>query len=142
MEDYSFGVVPIYQDGNQLKFLLVRHNVGHWSFPKGHPEAGETEMESALRELREETSIANVELVLDWSAEEQYQFKSHIDNATIHKTVKYFLGWVGDSTVRILEEEIQDYRWVTQQEALKLITFPAARKILDQAIDYLKKNQA
>jgi bis(5'-nucleosidyl)-tetraphosphatase len=142
MEQTSFGVVPIYRDGDQIKFLLVRHNVGHWSFPKGHPEVGETEIETALRELREETSITAVKLVPDWEASEKYQFKGHERGEIIHKTVKYFLGWVGDPTVKILEEEIQDHRWVTAAEAPDLITFPAARKILEKALAYLEQNQA
>ncbi|OGB74702.1 hypothetical protein A2810_00310 [candidate division Kazan bacterium RIFCSPHIGHO2_01_FULL_49_10] len=142
MEQHSFGVVPVQWIKGQLKFLLVRHNVGHWSFPKGHPEGNENEVESALRELREETGITNVELAPNWSATEKYQFISHQDKNTIHKTVKYFLGRVGDSAVKILEEELQDYRWVTPEEANKLITFPAARVVLSQAMAYLEQNPA
>ncbi|MFA5270576.1 MAG: NUDIX domain-containing protein [Patescibacteria group bacterium] len=142
MEQRSFGVVPIYREGNQIKFLLVRHNVGHWSFPKGHPEGDETEIESALRELLEETSISEVKLVPEWSATENYQFRGHGTEGIIHKTVKYFLGWVGDPTVKILEEELRDYRWVTPEEARKLISFPAAQQVLDQALTYLGQNPA
>lgn len=142
MEQRSFGVVPVYRFGDQLKFLVVRHNVGHWSFPKGHPEGNETEIESALRELREETGINQVKLVSNWEASERYQFKGHGSGEIIHKTVKYFLGWVGDPTVTILEEELQDYRWVTPTEAVGLISFPAARGVLKQALAYLEQNPA
>ncbi|MBN2585509.1 NUDIX domain-containing protein [Patescibacteria group bacterium] len=153
MEQRSFGVVPIYRDGKEIKFLLVRHNVGHWSFPKGHPEAGETEVESALRELREETGITAVELVPDWQASESYQFKgrdrghrpgeaSGLEGEIINKTVKYFLGWVGEPSVQILKSELKDYRWVTAQQARKLITFPAARHVLAKVLEYLKQNRA
>lgn len=135
-------MVPIYRDSGEIKFLLVRHNVGHWSFPKGHPENGETETESALRELREETGIVEVKLVPDWSAVERYQFKSHQDKATIHKTVKYFLGWVKGPAVKILKDELQDYRWVTAGEASALITFPAARQVLEGALAYIGQNRA
>ena len=142
MEQQSFGIVTVYREGKQLKFLLVRHNAGHWSFPKGHPETGETEIESALRELREETGISRVKLVPEWSATERYQFNDRNSNRPITKQVKYFLGWAYDLTVNILEIELQDYRWVTADEAKRLITFPAARQVLAQALVYLRQNQA
>ena len=42
---------------NEDKVLIVKHNAGHWDFPKGHMEAGETEKQTALREVKEETKI-------------------------------------------------------------------------------------
>jgi len=142
MEQRSFGVVPVYRDGGELKFLVVRHNVGHWAFPKGHPEAHETERESALRELREETGITKVELAQDWESLERYQFKGSGKGGIIHKTVKYFLGWVGDPAVKILEDELRDYRWANAREASKLITWLAGRKVLAEALVYLKQSSA
>lgn len=141
MEQRSFGVVPIYRENSEIKFLLVRHNVGHWAFPKGHPEGQETEKESALRELREETSIKEVELVPGVEFIERYQFRGKSEGL-IHKTVKYFLGWVARPDVEILRDELRDYRWVNAVEAKKLITFPAGRKVLRQASNYLKRNPA
>lgn len=49
----SCGAIVI-EDG---KVLLVKHNAGHWDFPKGHVEEGETEFETAIREVKEETNI-------------------------------------------------------------------------------------
>ena len=142
MEQRSFGVVPVYRDGSGLKFLVVRHNVGHWAFPKGHPEGQETERESALRELREETGITEVKLAPDWESLERYQFKGRGGGKPIHKTVKYFLGWVKDPAVKILEDELQDYRWANAREVAKLITWPAGRKVLAEALVYLKRSSA
>ncbi|MBD3304395.1 NUDIX domain-containing protein, partial [Candidatus Woesearchaeota archaeon] len=43
---------------NNGKYLLVKHKEGgHWDFPKGHAEEGETEEETALREIYEETGL-------------------------------------------------------------------------------------
>ena len=49
----------IYREHNgETDILLLKHRCGgHWSFPKGHMEAGETEMETALLEIREETGL-------------------------------------------------------------------------------------
>ena len=51
------GLIYREHDG-ETQLLLLKHRCGgHWSFPKGHMEAGETEMETALREIREETGL-------------------------------------------------------------------------------------
>ena len=49
----SCGSIVIDND----KVLLVKHNAGHWDFPKGHVEANETEVDTAIREVKEETNI-------------------------------------------------------------------------------------
>ena len=54
------GLIYREHDG-ETQLLLLKHRCGgHWSFPKGHMEAGETEMETALREIREETGLRGV----------------------------------------------------------------------------------
>ena len=42
---------------NEGKLLLVKHNVGHWGFPKGHMEKDEIEIQTAIREVKEETNV-------------------------------------------------------------------------------------
>ncbi len=42
---------------NKREVLVVQMNYGHWSFPKGHVEPSETEIETALRETFEETNV-------------------------------------------------------------------------------------
>ena len=53
----SCGAVVFCQKDSDIKFLLVRERSGFWCFPKGHMEAGESEQETALREVKEETGI-------------------------------------------------------------------------------------
>ena len=63
--DKSCGVVLF----NSGKVLLLRHSSissrggGHWDFPKGHIDDGETEIQTALRELEEETGIAHANVL-------------------------------------------------------------------------------
>ena len=40
--DYSFGIIPIRYVDKRVEFLLIKHQLGHWGFPKGHPEGSET----------------------------------------------------------------------------------------------------
>ena len=114
---YSFGIIPIYRNKiGKLLFLLVRHleghtfrtgaNGGHWAFPKGHPKDGEDSLSAAMREFKEETGIEEVEVIKDKKFEEHYSFSAH--GTPVNKTVTYYLGIVGDSTVTIQEEKLQD----------------------------------
>ena len=139
MKDKSFGIIPVSKQEKEYKFLLVRHNVGHWAFPKGHPEIGETEEESAKREFREETGIKEeVDLISSAIFYEKYQYE--FSGKLIDKTVKYFLGFVDHKNkIKIQEKEIQDFKWVSYNEAMKLITFEDGKKVLQEAFEYLYK---
>lgn len=56
--EVSYGIVPLrYMEGG-WQILLIRHHAGHWTFPKGHADRGESPQQTAERELREETGLA------------------------------------------------------------------------------------
>lgn len=136
--EHSFGVVPVYRQGDQTYFLLIQHNSGHWAFPKGHAEEGESELATARRELREETGIRDVTLYPEPVFEERYTKTAWGDpRQLVTKTVRYFLGLVHDPRVEMQAAEIQNYRWVTYEEARNLITFEASRRVLDEAAQAL-----
>ena len=115
----------------EVHFLLVKHGKGHWGFPKGHAEKGETERETALRELREETGVTDCKLPAGKTFLEKYTFRH--DGKLIFKSVKYFLGKVHDTAVRIDPKEISDYRWASFDKAATLITFKESLNLLKKA---------
>ena len=136
--EHSFGVIPFYHKGDRIYFLLIQHNSGHWSFPKGHPEAGETEMETARRELREETGIGEVVLRAEPVLEEQYTKPAWVDAQQVAaKTVRYFLGEVLNPKVQLQQAEAQDYCWATYEEAREIVTYDSSRRLLAQAAQIL-----
>ena len=136
MIDKSFGVIPVSKSNNQYLFLLVHHNAGHWAFPKGHPRGGETEIQTALRELKEETNIKDCNIKEDIFFTEHYSYEEQ--NQMINKTVKYFLGFIDViSEIKIKKGEIQNYKWESFEEALNLITFNESKKILQQVKNHL-----
>jgi len=139
-EDKSFGIIPIFKNtNNNFVFCIVRHAEGHWSFPKGHQNRGETEQETAIRELKEETGISNVNLLNNKSFFENYSFEKN--NFKYNKSNKYFIGLVpsmATTTLNDFKKEIPELRWGTYEEAKKVITFPEAREVLDQAFKYLQ----
>ena len=57
-KELSSGIVVFFRSKKSIEYLLLKHIQGHWSFPKGHIEEGETLEETAIRETFEETGIA------------------------------------------------------------------------------------
>lgn len=130
MKDQSFGIVPIRRKDSRLLYLMIQHHAGHWAFPKGHAQNGETDIEAARRELREETGISDVTLLPELSLQETYFFKRN--QQTVTKTVRYFAGLVKDCPILIQAAEIRDYQWVDYDRAMELITFSESRRILTE----------
>lgn len=140
--EQSFGVIPVYQKGGQAYFLIIQHNAGHWAFPKGRAEKGETELETAVRELREETGITDVSVQAEPVFEERYTRTTYgSPKQHVSKTVRYFLGVVHDPKIRLQQAEVQDYKWATYDEARALITFDASRRLLEDAAKALRLRQ-
>ena len=134
--DFSCGVVPVHTaDDGRRRFLLIRHRAGHWGFPKGHPEPGESPAEAAVRELAEETGVTRVELVGE-PFEERYAFTSK-KGKPVAKTVAYFIGLVGDDAVTVQPEEVQDYAWGDAAQTLERLTFDEGRQLFLRVLEQL-----
>jgi len=105
----SCGVM-VFRREPEMQFLLLR--LPRWvDLPKGHIEAGETELECALRELREETGIEEIDLVDGFRFPAIYYPKYNRNGGeTVEKTVVYFLGFVeGDPPITLTEHV--GYEW-------------------------------
>jgi len=149
--DRSFGVIPVdASDAASPRFLLVKHHAGHWAFPKGHPEKGETDQDAARRELLEETGLTVGAFVVDPTAvddpslfgkgatpapvrlEERYAFTDR-KGRLIDKTVVFFVGYVEDTRAVPQEAEIAELAWLTLGEALERMTFAEGKRVLREA---------
>ena len=105
--------------------LLIRHRKGgHWSFPKGHVEAGESERQTALREVREETGL-RIKLVSGFRHSVEYAPKPGVQ-----KQVVYFLGYEIGGLLRPQEEEISELKWASIAEAAGLVTFANDKRLI------------
>ncbi len=101
--------------------LLIHQKNGLWGFPKGHVEPGESESETATREVKEETGL---DVYID--SERRHQFCYYIQPREIHKTVVLFPAQLQDPDQEpILQpEEIAELRWVPFNKVERLLTFP------------------
>ncbi|MBU0579134.1 NUDIX domain-containing protein [Patescibacteria group bacterium] len=136
-KDFSYGLVPMYKDGEKVEFLLIQHIEGHWGFPKGHAKNNEIPLQTAQREFEEETGITLYQVDENVTFNEEYYPKK--SGQILHKTVTYYPAWVSDKNVKIQEEEVADYGWFEYREATKKVTFSGARKVLREVRKYLKK---
>lgn len=137
MKDASFGIVPILREGQTSLFLLIQHQGGHWGFPKGHAELGESALEAACREFEEETGIVDYQLLGEKLFVENYVFTK--DKQSVNKTVTYFLALVKSKAVKFQEAEIQAYEWADFEQAIALITFEGSKQVLRQVNQYLSE---
>ncbi len=113
----SCGVLPYRVVNRQQEFLLVLETFSRcWSLPKGHMEVGETEEQTALRELREETG-----LTADLDISRRAVIEYPVSDAA-RKQVVFYLGEVTGEP-RMRQGEIDQYKWVTAGE-LKDYLFP------------------
>lgn len=142
IKDNSFGIIPLHKSkDNVILFCLVQHQGEHWGFPKGHPDPNETEIETAKRELQEETGISDFKILFDKSFEQKYVFEK--DNINYDKTVKYFIGNVFDissNTPDNFQHEISEIKWLPYSETRKLITYENAKILIDEVNEFLSKN--
>lgn len=133
----SCGAVVYNLSGNSIEFLIIKHKTGdHWGFPKGHVEIGESEHETALREVNEETGL-NIELIDGFI----YRMKYSPKVGTI-KEVVYFIGESENKDVKCQESEIDDYRWLILKDAVNIVTHENSRKLLREAYFFILKREA
>lgn len=133
--EHSFGIIPLKQEGDVWKVLLILHQGGrHWAFPKGHGNEGETPQQSAIRELKEETGLDIEKLLQDKPLQENYRF--HRKHEIVSKSVQYFPALVtGD--LKLQKEEIKDAKWVLLKEASYHLTFKEAKSMCKELISIL-----
>jgi bis(5'-nucleosidyl)-tetraphosphatase len=113
----SCGAIVLSPGHTNRKVLLIKHeNGGHWAFPKGHVENDETEVETALREIKEETGL---------DADLSTAFRKSVSYSPapgVMKEVVYFIAFAHTETIEKQDAEVTDFAWMPFNEALQAIT--------------------
>lgn len=129
----SCGAVVFRKHHGNTELLLIKHSAGgHWSFPKGHVEAGETEQQTALREVMEETHI---DVDLDPTFREVVTYSPKRD---VKKDVIYFLGRAKNFDYIPQEEEIAQIKWVEINLAHSFLTYDNDKQLVNKAKPIIK----
>ena len=137
VKEKSCGAVIYKIENGKIYYLLLKMNFGHTSLCKGHQENGESDEETALREIKEETSL-DVKLNTDFKAQIRYSPKE----LTL-KDVYFFLATPinNDSTpVDEHDDEVGAFEWCNYEDALFKITYDSDRSVIKKADRYIKKH--
>jgi bis(5'-nucleosidyl)-tetraphosphatase len=136
LREKSCGAVVFILEDGVAKFLLLNYAAGHWDFVKGNVESNESEKDTVIRELREETSITEAQFVDDFREAISYFYRRQ--GLTVRKEVVFFLMEAYSDKVRLSFEHI-NFVWLTYKQAIEKITFKNSKEVLQKAYEFLKK---
>lgn len=132
----SCGALVYCKKQDKLQLLVLRHKMGgHWSFPKGHVEQGENEIQTALREIKEETGL-NVEIIEGFRQQVAYS-----PRPSIKKQVVYFLAYAKDTQTTPQEDEISEIQWIDFDKTYNYLTYDNDRRLVQSAKRFMKNNR-
>lgn len=127
-------MVPYRIEDGEVRYLVISSALTkreHWEFPKGGVEKGEREIQTALRELAEETGVHEVQILPGFREPIRYIYRR--PEGLVLKQVVYFVGRVRNPKVTLRLEEAKDYRWARYEEARKLLRHVNARALLERS---------
>jgi len=135
VEERSAGAV-VYRDIPGGRLYLLLQNAGRWDFPKGGVEKGESELQTVLREVREETGL-DVSVVPGFRKAVEYFYRR--DGKNIHKQVVYHLAVAQEEKVKISFEH-QSYGWFPYQAALERASYDNSKVTLTAAEQFVRSS--
>ncbi|MDV3244003.1 MAG: NUDIX domain-containing protein [Nitrososphaerales archaeon] len=134
MDERSAGAVVFNERKGRHYILLL--NASRWDFPKGNMEKGESELQTVLREVAEETGLKGIDVVSGFRRVIEYFYRREGKN--VHKRVVFLLASTPDDTVTISTEH-QGFGWFTYEDAMKKATYDNSRATLKEAERFLQK---
>ena len=136
IKERSCGAVVWRKRGGRRHYLIIQNRSGHNGFPKGHMEYGETELETAQREILEETAL---DVVIDTSFKAEYRY---LVDGYIHKSALYFLANYTDGDFRPQKGEVFGIWLLPYEEALEKLDYEQDRRVLRLAEKRLAHDEA
>eukprot|EP00741_Cyanophora_paradoxa_P016842 tig00020943_g16266.t1 len=136
-QETSIGFVPLRRIDGELRVLVIKQKKGPiWSFPKGHPDDGETQWQTATRELFEETGLIPGDVLLPHTFTTAYHVVKRGERYI--KTVVYYVALVPEGDVVLQPEEILDHRWARFDEALATVSHPEEKLLFEEVAQELR----
>ena len=134
LHEKSCGAVVFFRNV-QLKYLLLQYEAGHWDFVKGNVATNESETDTVLRELKEETGIVATQTIEGFRERIQYFYRRQ--GETIQKEVVFYLIQADTEKVELSFEHV-GYAWLDYPDALERLTFKNAKDVLQKADAFLQ----
>jgi bis(5'-nucleosidyl)-tetraphosphatase len=133
-DEKSCGAVIFKREKGQIVYLTVEYKIekGYWGLTKGHVEPGETELETAGREIYEEVGLKDLTFFNGFRTEISYQPKPDVT-----KLVVFFLAQAHNDRVEYHFNEHVDHRWLPYDEIIAQLTYDHDREVVIQAAKFL-----
>jgi bis(5'-nucleosidyl)-tetraphosphatase len=138
IREKSCGAVVFIKKDDQTNYLLLNYAAGHWDFVKGNVEINETEKETVLRELKEETGITDATFIENFKETIAYFYRRQ--GLTVHKEVVFFIIETHTEKVELSYEHV-GYIWLDYKHAMEKLNFKNAKDVLQKTRDFLKKQK-
>lgn len=133
----SCGAVVYRTENGKRQYLVIFNKKGsaegHWGFPKGHVEPGESDLDTAKREIKEETGLS-VRFEPFFKRVSHYSPRPETEKDSV-----YFAARALDGEVTIQQSELAGYEWLEAEDAFRRITYKADARILEAADKFLDK---
>lgn len=130
----SCGAVVFTKENGHIKYVIIRAKEGFYGFPKGRMEGIETEIQTALREITEETGLS-VDIVGGFRTEDSHPFNRN--GGTRIKHIVYFLAEYSNQTPIAQETELSSIDLMDFDTAISAFQFDSSKRILTEAHAFL-----
>lgn len=131
--EISSGAIVFTRKNKKIYFVIIKSSEGYYGFPKGHIEEDESEVQAALREIREETGLT-VRICPGFKTIEEHLLPNKKD---VIKRVIYFVAEYEDQKIRYQKEELQGAFLMTFEEAIDIFQFESSKRLLKEAMDFI-----
>ncbi len=136
IEEVSAGFILFLVEEDRPLYLLLKHRT-YWGFPKGGIEEGEDPLQSAIRELKEETAIENIKVIEGFHRTIEYVY--YFGGKKRHKVVHLFLAQAFDRAFCVSFEHWGG-AWFDFDVAYRFSRYPENRKVLKEAHEFIMEN--
>lgn len=133
----SAGAIIFHKKNKKIEYLILHYAINYWGFPKGHVEKGESDRETAKREIDEETGLKDLTFIPGFERKTHWSFKRGSNSEVINKEAIFYLCQSKTKKVK-LSFEHNDYFWLPFEEAIKIVSFDNIKTILKEADAWLK----
>ena len=130
LRERSAGAILFRRVDDGREYLLLHYPAGHWDFPKGNIEPGEEPLDTARREVKEETNLEDIRFIDDFKERLTYFYRR--EGQIVRKEVIFYLAEAVGGEVRISWEHI-GYAWADYDKAMSMLKFESSRRILRNA---------
>lgn len=132
------GAIVFTKKDNNILYVIVKSKEGIYGFPKGHAEPNESEEQTAVREIKEETNL-DVKIINGFRVTCEYEVPDEKD--TIKNLVLFLAEYNNNQSISFQKEELQDAKLMNFDEAIQSFKYENLKNFLKKADDFIKKSK-